>query len=164
MCVCVYIHTYVVYSVDPLRNGPLNDGFRKYRTKSFVSEILARRRICEICKNTDTDLINYHLFTFTARLIIFVHYVYTLMLFIQYCITVLAIFWAIFTHSLEVADNRHRLTTHSPCQSVHKKGYSVRAHALARIRRCEADGAVRCLCKQMRLLHLTAAYKLVSLK
>jgi len=53
-------------------------------------------RMCEMCKSTASGLSLCHLVTFTTTLIIFVYYVYALVLFIEYCIVVLATFWAIF--------------------------------------------------------------------
>jgi hypothetical protein len=53
---------------------------------SFTSFLKYGRVVTHIC------LLNYHSFTFTTRLIIFLYYVYALVLFIQYCITVLVSF------------------------------------------------------------------------
>ena len=41
---------------------------------------------------TQVCLLTYHLLTFTTRLIIHVYYVYALVLFIRYCITVVVAF------------------------------------------------------------------------
>jgi hypothetical protein len=70
----------------------------------FWSAMAAR----EICKSAATrdGLLKYHLYTFTARFIIFAYYVYALVLFIQCCITVLATFRLyICIYNIYISDN-----------------------------------------------------------
>jgi hypothetical protein len=74
-------------------------GFRNNGRNLLVPKFWPAVKICEICKSTDTGLLlNYHLFTFTTRLIIFASYVYALVLFMQCCITVLATFLGVCEH------------------------------------------------------------------
>jgi hypothetical protein len=62
------------------------------------------------------SVLTYHVFTFNTSLIIFVYYVYALVLFVQYCISVLANLYTyihIQIYNLEVPDNLRYQTTHS---------------------------------------------------
>jgi hypothetical protein len=116
-------------------------------------------RLCAICKSADTCLFNYHLFTFTARLIVFVPYMYALVLFVGHRIAVVVTFWGYICTQFEILGQSSDLPVRSQeglqCTNAHSRPLWMLA---LWSRLC------RCLCKLTYLRHLTAANKSVTLK